>query len=600
MRRITIAITITLLVLSAGLFIVFPAYQDIVALRGHESWSDVERAYQWLCSSQRANRVYLLFHNGLLPSHEGGEDCFVYDEALAALAFTHHGDYSKAKAIFSFFDGVRKRHIKDYGALTGFTDVYKKNGRETETKAAGPNAWVLMALNYYMHKTNDKSFLPLARDIAEWLISLQCMDGGCIGGYYGNGKPMTWVSTEHNFDCYSALRDLGILTADDKYLKKAKEIKRWLVDDVWNEENQRFFLGKRNPNFATDLSSWAVLSLGRDYASSLDFAIDKSLNTQIYKVKDVAVEGFDFGSDYKRSPFPDKDAVWFEGTAHMVLAFAIADRVAESDHFMNELRKCLTESEAYPHTIGLPYASNEGTPVYDSWMMQDKPLCISSTTWYYFAENKFNPFCALGELDLANRLIDKLDYDGRCQFAPVIDDFECTDIEFCTAYPEDLIFTKKANLSMKRSDEIVVDGIYSMNIEFIPDPEAKVATAAAVRKFLYPQDWSTYDTFSVWVYSNGTNNNNNIATFNIKDREGEVYISPPIFLNRSGWRKYVFNLWQDFERSDYDGVTYGDNMFGLSRIIEMSFTVRSKQPVERSKIYIDRIELNKEEEEILE
>ncbi|MBN1871410.1 MAG: hypothetical protein JW800_02445 [Candidatus Omnitrophica bacterium] len=597
MKKYFFALLILMLAASAAIVIFFPVYQDSIATKGHQEWSDLDKVYQWLCSNQRANRKYILFHTGLLPSHEGGEDCFVYDQALAAFAFTHHGDYQKAKAIFNFFDGVRERHIKKYGNLIGFTDTYKRDGRETETRAAGPNAWVLMALNYYMYKTNDKSFLPLARDLADWLISLQCIDGGCIGGYYGNGKPMTWVSTEHNFDCYAGFRDLGILTADDKYLKKAKEVKRWLVDDVWNEENKRFFLGKNNPNFATDLSSWAVLSLGIEYAPSLDFAMDKSLNTQTYKVKNVKVEGFDFGSDYKRSPFPDKDAVWFEGTAHMVLAFSIAGREKESDYYLDQIRNCLTDSPTFPYTMGLPYASNEGTPVYDSWMMQDKPLCISSTTWYYFAENKFNPFSATGELELANQIIDKLDYDGRCQFMPVIDDFECSDIKFCTAYPEDLIFTKKAKLFTERSDEIVVDGIYSLGIEFIPDDGAKVATAALVRKFLYPQDWSTYDTLSLWVYSNGTSGNNNIATFNIKDREGEVYISPPIFLNRSGWRKYIFNLWEDFERSSYDGVTYGDNMFGLSRIIEMSFTLRSKHPVENSKIYIDRIELQKEKEE---
>ena len=50
---------------------------------------------------------------------------------------------------------IRKRHIKEKGEIWGFTDVYKSDGRETETRAAGPNAWVHMALNYYIHKTGD-------------------------------------------------------------------------------------------------------------------------------------------------------------------------------------------------------------------------------------------------------------------------------------------------------------------------------------------------------------------------------------------------------------------------------------------------------------
>ena len=172
---------------------------------------------------------------------ERGEDCFVYDEALAAMAFTYKGEYERARMLFNFFDKVRTTHIKEKGDIWGFTDVYKRDGRETETRAAGPNAWVLMALNYYYASSGDETYLPLAKDIAEWLISLQSIEGGIIGGYYGNGKPMTWISVEHNFDCYSAFRDLGILLKEEKYLKAAKEVKKWLRDDVWDSKAKRFF-----------------------------------------------------------------------------------------------------------------------------------------------------------------------------------------------------------------------------------------------------------------------------------------------------------------------------------------------------------------------
>ena len=588
-------ILIILLIAGIGGFAILasvPIIRAKVAVRNHKDWSDADRAYQWLVASQEANRKFFIFHTGLLPSQEKWDTCFVYDQALAAMAFTYNGHYGRARAIFKFFDKVRKRHIKDLGEIWGFTDMYKSDGRETETRAAGPNAWVLMALNYYLYKTGDKEFLPLAEDIADWLISLQSVEGGVIGGYYGSGKPMVWISTEHNFDCYTALRDFGILTEDERYLRKAKEIKKWLEDDVWDEEANRFFLGRRNPNFATDLSSWAVLSLGKEYARGLDFAMDKSLNTQIYKVKDVEVEGFDFGSTYKTSPFPDKDAVWFEGTAHMVLAFEKAGMQKESLYFMNELDKCLTESEAFPYTKGLPYASNKGTPVYDSWLMQDKPLCVSSTTWYFFAKNHFNPFSALEDLERANKIIEDLGHNIDYQFAPIVDDFEYTDIKFHTAYPEDLLVLNKAELILGRTDELAVDGRCAMVIEFIPNEGAKRASAAIRRQFLHPQDWRTYNTLNLWVYSNGTSGDtNHIANFSVKDREGEVYNSPPIFLSRNGWKKYSFDLCRDFSRDPYDGVTYGDDIFDLSRIIEIMFVIRSKHPMERCKIYLDRVEL---------
>ncbi len=592
MRFLKIILVLTLIIFA--IIISIPVTQDMVSTINHTHWSVVEKAYQWLAAGQRTNRIFLLTHPGLIPSMEKKEDCFVYDEALAAMAFTHKGDYKRAKAVFNFFDSVRKTHVKKKGAFLGFTDVYKRNGRETETRAAGPNAWVLMALNYYYAKTGDSSYLPMAKDIAEWLISLQSANGGIIGGYYGNGKPMTWISTEHNFDCYAAFRDLGILTGDEKYLKLAKEVKKWLDDDVWDKKAKRFLLGSRNTNFATDLSGWALLSMGKSYASCMAFAVEKSLNTQLYKIKNIKVTGFDFGSTYKTSPFPDKDAVWFEGTAHMILAFGVAGMEKERDFFMSELDKCLTDSPVFKYTAGLPYASNEGTPVYDSWLMQDKPLCVSSTAWYYFAKNRFNPFSAFADLAASNKKVDTLDYKPVYQPVPLIDDFEYSDIKFHTAYPNDFVQVNKAEASLERTEELAYDGIHSMKIIFTPDKKAKTASATVRRLFLYPQNWSGYEKISIEVYSNGTSGrSNNVACLSIKDGEGEIYDSGPIFLNRSGWTKYSFELAKDFSRNSYDGVTYGDNMLDISRVIETSFTIKSKYPVESCTVYLDSIELEK-------
>ena len=126
-----------------------------------------------------------------------------------------------------------------------------------------------------------------------------------------------------------------------------------------------------------------------------------------------------------------------------------------------------------------------------------------------------------------------MEHDVAYQFVPVVDDFEYTDIKFHTAYPQDLRILNKADVSVNWTDELSVDNGHSMSVEFTPAENAKTATATIRRKFLYPQDWSTYDTLNVWVHSNGTSGyTNNIANFAVKDREGEVYNSPPVFLNR--------------------------------------------------------------------
>jgi len=53
--------------------------------------------------------------------------------------------------------------LKKYGKFIGFSDAYKANGCWGETWAAGPNAWMLMALNTYMYYTNDVKYLSFIR-----------------------------------------------------------------------------------------------------------------------------------------------------------------------------------------------------------------------------------------------------------------------------------------------------------------------------------------------------------------------------------------------------------------------------------------------------
>ena len=95
MNRIgaAVLIGIGLIVLAVcAIFFVYPYAQNVVALSGQAGWDNADRAYQWIVSAQRKNRQFGIFHNGLLPSHEDGDVAFVYDEALAAMAFTLRED----------------------------------------------------------------------------------------------------------------------------------------------------------------------------------------------------------------------------------------------------------------------------------------------------------------------------------------------------------------------------------------------------------------------------------------------------------------------------------------------------------------------------
>lgn len=66
-----------------------PVAEEPVALK-------VDSVYSWLTNMQQPN--------GLLLNSEGGKYVSLYDNALAALAFTSYGDLTKAEKIFDFFN----------------------------------------------------------------------------------------------------------------------------------------------------------------------------------------------------------------------------------------------------------------------------------------------------------------------------------------------------------------------------------------------------------------------------------------------------------------------------------------------------------------
>ncbi|MFH1369360.1 MAG: hypothetical protein ABII64_09570 [Elusimicrobiota bacterium] len=341
----------------------------------------------------RSNPVYKWFEsqqlsNGLVPSQENGRMCFTYDQALAIFIFTLADDYARAEKLLDFL--VQKAGKTEF---IGFPDMYGDKGMVgSSIRAAGPNPWLLLAINYYTKKTGKTEYVSLGKKIADWLLTLQREDGGISGGYDDMGNPFPWVSAEHNFNCYSALTELSEISKKNKYKAAAADIRKFIEKELWVPREGRFYNGYKDFNFALDVASWGVLSLGKKYSAALDFAMQKARCTKKYSEMGVEVDGFDFGGPYRNTHFPDLDSVWFEGMGQMVVAFQLVGREKDAEYFMQELKKCLTDSKVFPGTKGLPYASNPGTPPYGGWMMFSDKLCVSSGVWYLFAIERFNPY----------------------------------------------------------------------------------------------------------------------------------------------------------------------------------------------------------------
>ncbi len=543
--------------------------------------------YKWFSCQQDKNRFLLFFSSGLVPSYEGGKDCFTYDEALSIFVFTLYGDYERAKKILKFYDGVYEKQKARSGKFMGFTDVYKRNGKETETWAAGPNAWLLMAINYYTYQTDDRQFLDLSRAIADWLISIEAVEGGVTGGFFGNGEPMAWISCEHNFDCFAAFRDLYILTRNEKYARAAARTKEWLLKGGWNEKESRFNMGSFNPNYATDLSSWAVLSLGTEFTPTLSFAIDKALNKQYYEKKQIEIEGFDFGAPYIKSPYPDKDAVWFEGTAHMVLAFYLAGQAKEADYFLGQLKKAIIKSDRYKEAAGLPYASNKGTPPYGGWMMEAGPISVAASAWYIFATEKFNPFDMTGNLEEVNKELENFEKNTEFTFYPVIDNFEYKKTQLLSTYPKDFIISSALTAQLNLSEE-AKEGRGALEIDIKTAPTGKDFSFSITRPFVHRQDWSGFKKLTFWVKASQPSAGK--LKIQIKDKEGELWDSYFIYL-KDNWQEVKFDLADAFKENRNYLPGYGNDEFDTDGIIALLLVFNSNEPDKEIKILIDELRL---------
>jgi hypothetical protein len=100
-------------------------------------------------------------------------------------------------------------------------------------------------------------------------------------------------------------------------------------------------------------------------------------------------KGFDFNDD--------KDGVWFEGTAHMSIAYQIKNETKKSDDLINEIRSSQTSANN-SNGEGVVAACHDGVTTGFGWGYPNA-LHIGATSWYIFAERNLNPYWGITTSD---------------------------------------------------------------------------------------------------------------------------------------------------------------------------------------------------------
>ncbi len=329
----------------------------------------VDSVYSWLCNMQQ--------RNGLLLSIEGGKYVSLYDNALAAIAFTLYGDLDKAEKIFDFFNSRLEPELLQPPG--GFGQMRTANGIPVDNlprRWLGDNAWLLIALNNYHHTAQNLKYQKLTTALSNWIISLQDQDGGLWGGFNTDGKRISKIA-EGNIDAFNAIE--GYQTFHKKLLAYLKNVR-------WDSKNKVLMAWVENSRYkyALDLHSWSYC-IFEDFPFDVLSNANRFITTRKSTLTNKSVCGYCFDED--------RDVVWLEGTGQMSVAFIKAKKESDAQFYLREMKKNLVQSSQFPGSYALPYSANFGTSYGREklWADANTSPAVSSTVWYLFGMLRFDP-----------------------------------------------------------------------------------------------------------------------------------------------------------------------------------------------------------------
>ena len=318
---------------------------------------------------------HMQLENGLVESAEFTDFVSLYDNALAALVFLSEGEIERAERIFDYFDArLETEFLKNGGGFFQFRDTRGENGNRIWM---GDNAWLLLALNNYHEITRSTKYGQMASELNSWLRSLQEEDGGLRGGINEDGTQINKV-TEGIITAFNAVKG---------YDAFHEGILRFLQEQRWDGNEQVLITKTENPAYHHELDLYTLGSLIlEDFPTEVLYKADRFLNTQTSTSSGLSISGYCFDDD--------KDVVWLEGTAQMALAFESAGLTTSSATIIQTLEATFINSAAAQGASGIPYTTNFGTTFGASflWDHADIAPTISSSAWYLFLKNDFNPF----------------------------------------------------------------------------------------------------------------------------------------------------------------------------------------------------------------
>ncbi len=328
-------------------------------------------------------------NNGLLSSTENGDVVSLYDNALAALVYIMYDDYERAEKVFDFF--MNRIDSEFLGSTKkGFSQFRDRNGTPNNHRWMGDNAWLLIALNNYKKVTGKSTYNRLLNEIETWLYELQNTNTGAVMGGYSAEDKGIGENTEGNIDAFNAVTG---------YTNFHQRLLDFLKNYRWDASEHSLLAWPGDVyQYALDIHPWSYCTF-EDFPLTTLHSADRFLTTKVATATKQTVKGYCFDID--------KDVIWIEGTGEMVVAFNEAGLTDKADYYLKEIEKTFIKSSIYTEAGGMPYTINPGTGYGGDyewnqlWEGVDINPVVSSSAWYLFGKNNFNPFKAGGTKNIS-------------------------------------------------------------------------------------------------------------------------------------------------------------------------------------------------------
>lgn len=324
-----------------------------------------------------------------IQSYEDREQSYVYDQALAVIAFSRAGEFKKASKLIR---ALKKTQLDDGSwYFSYYLDGTSPHPQEGDMRPSGSIAWVTLAILTYQKLSEDTQFESVwLRALKHLRLNIQYHDKlrsfalrfSSVDNSKTPYNERNISSLEHTVDTISALKLAYELKQEASWLNDQIQLQDFALK-MWDAEAGHFWSGAdlkkgevNKSEFYLDNQSWTALALKHlGLETQFKSALLASCKLQ---VKDDEKVGF----TESQHMLMKAKFIWSEGTAGKALAL---------ESFKTSCPG--TKISSYAQTLeimkvdgGVRYADRENIPHFSY------SPSVAGTVWTWFLKNKINPF----------------------------------------------------------------------------------------------------------------------------------------------------------------------------------------------------------------